>query len=286
MARYLNKAPLVHVVIHLKYSQIPELTNPSNLINTSVHKEMVAIGFQEFIESKAETVSFNLTDSKVSSSDNTFRYVFRASGQRECVILSDQSLMLKTTNYTGFDDFRNKFGEILAGLNKAIPHLKTAILKSIGFRYSNLIVPGKNETLNDYLVDGTLPKNKILDTFGNKKNSVSQINALTNENQILRLFIEEILTQDNKVTKLLHENLIEPDPKAGLLIKNSDSWSNLSVSHYALLDIDHIYEFQASPLFDDKEIITRLSGLHTIGANTFWEMVTVNAKSKWNETTK
>lgn len=281
MEKHLNKAPLVHVVVHLRYSKIPELAEPSSLIRTDVTKQMVEIGFPELIESMGTGHHISISANEPhTSTKNIYRSIFRAAGQHDCVVLTDDSLVLKTTKYDCFPKFFEKFNEILSLLENTIDGFKKTVIKSIGFRYSNLVAPIGNTNLDDYIVDGVLPVRNLFDSFETKI-GISQASVAVEQNQTLRLLVEEVLVQNGMVTKVLPDDLLEPDNNAALLIPGFDYWAKIKASRYALIDIVHAYDFPASPLYDRKLIVEKFDGLHTLGCKTFWDMMTDTAKEHW-----
>ena len=54
MKRSLVKAPLVHVVLDLKFAELPSLKNISEELENTLHDKMIEIGFPEIIRSKVE----------------------------------------------------------------------------------------------------------------------------------------------------------------------------------------------------------------------------------------
>lgn len=276
---YLKKAPLVHVAIHLRYSQIPELTAPSSLMDTEITRKLVEVGFPEKIESKGQEIEIKADERKASSTE-IYRFIFRAAGQRSCVVLTDSGIVLKTTGYETFDIFKKQFFDILEALDTTITGLSKSIIKSVGFRYTNLIAPKGGESLKDYLVSDVLPVKNIFDEFKNNV-GIYQASAMTEENQTLNFILEEVLTRDNKVSKVLPNNLIELDQNAGLLINGHEHWSQMSALKYALLDIDHFYKFPESPVYGRNVIMDRLVGLHEKANNTFYNVITGHAKTAW-----
>ena len=286
MAKYLKNAPLVHAAVQLRYSKIPELTEPSSVMSTGVAKEMVDIGFQEIIESVGHSIVI-----KASKAENTpartdlYRFIFRATGQTASVVLSDDSVILKTTSYTHFDDFSKTFDDILSVLERTIQGFSKSVVRNIGFRYSNLIAPIGDTTLDDYLVDDILPVKNIFDS-NDTKIGITQSSVSLGENKSLRLLLQEVLTVDGKVTRLIPDELLEPDPKAGLLVQGYKHWAELSAPRYALLDLDHVYEFPASPIYSKALVTEHLNDLHTQAGETFWKLITPKAKIDWQETTR
>jgi len=54
--RILKHAPLVHAVLHLRFSEAPSLNPISNELMKALHERMISEGFQEKIESEANIV--------------------------------------------------------------------------------------------------------------------------------------------------------------------------------------------------------------------------------------
>jgi len=285
MKKFLEEAPLVLSVLHLEFSKIPALSVMTQEMSNFLHQRMIEEGFAERIDSQQEVVefAFNGTTNQPpqKQTTNVHRILFRASGEMDIVQVCDHALILKTTNYTCFEKFHEKFNGAIQACIDVIPNFDKALLKSVGLRHVDLIAPKPGALLSDYISSEVLPMSlSMLDTpleRHGKTFTQSQVNA----NHTLSVIFEEIPTKQGQVHKVLPDNLIEADPKGGLIIKGHQWWRELDSPTYGILDVDNHHSFIGSPIFDINILDGAIKNLYIYANQVFWGTITEEAKSAW-----
>ena len=149
-------------------------------------------------------------------------------------------------------------------------------------RYIDVIVPNSGNTLEDLISDRLLaPK------LNEPLNGCKHIHGLTskvvevNQNKMLRVALEELPVENRSIRKILPDELVEPDQNCGLVIKGQASWTNTSSPTYGILDIDHTFNFEASPAFSIDNIREATSGLYNQSKDVFWSLIKQPALDIW-----
>ncbi|WP_421189119.1 TIGR04255 family protein [Aeromonas sanarellii] len=286
--RILQHAPLVHAVLHLRFSEAPSLNPISNELLKALHERMILEGFQEKIDSEANIVDVVFDPIRQQMTQNQVkrkRVLFRAAGEQDIVEILDHAIILKTTNYKGFKDFYNKFHRVLAGCLEVLSGLNSTLIKSVGLRYVDIIVPTAESPLQDFVSSELLPPS--LDMVDNRVHVQGATLKVveTNPGQVLVVNFEELRSYEGKIHKILPDNLIEQDPNCGLLITGQPEWLNVSSETYGLLDVDHTHNFVRSPQFSVELIESAANELYQHASDVFWNIITEKAKSIWGEVT-
>ncbi|VAX37878.1 hypothetical protein MNBD_UNCLBAC01-1233 [hydrothermal vent metagenome] len=285
----LTKAPLIHAVIQVRFTAIPEVENISEKDMSKLHKKMVDGGFPEKIIAKFDQVSINIdtsTQATTHRNNALIRYLFRGAGESETIELfsvnGTTSIILKSTSYINFNEFYSKFNKLLSIYLDVFPSLDKVLLKSIGLRYVNLIVPNSTSALSEFVQDSVIPMS--IKTLQDNKNlhGFSQRYVAMKPDSQLKVAFEEIPMGENRsLTKILPDDLGEKDPSCGLMIPIQEVWKNITSPTYGILDIENIKEFQGSPKFDLKEIKNVTNILYENCSKVFWGVITDQAKEAW-----
>ncbi len=292
MKNVLRHAPLVHAVIHLKFSTIPALENMSSDLSKILHQKMIEVDFPEKIISEGQhlEISFDaLNQQSKQTVKKINRNLYRASGEKTIVEIShseadsSSSLILKSTEYETFEQFEILFNNLLNGCLEVIPGLNKSLLKSIGLRYVDVIVPNQGNTLQDFVIPKILPApldnvENLIHRFG-----LTIKQAQTAKDQILSITFEEIATNNGMLSKILPESLGEHDSKCGLIIEGQQYWTAITSPTYGILDIDHLHTFTGSPQLDKSMINTVLTSLYQTNHDVFWSVITETAKKAWGK---
>lgn len=278
----LKKAPLVQAIIHLRFSAIPNLSPIPDESMKRLHEKMIEVGFEEKIPSSVNIVKVEF-DAATKESKQTHalqqRIVFRASGEREVVELGEQQLILKITNYDSFDKFYERFQSALNACVSAIDGLSTSLLKEVGLRYIDVLVPPEGEDLSTFVETTFLPPRlQFSETTAEQLGGMTAKALKPTENQVLTVNLEERCTVGGRVDKVLPDILMEPDNKTALIIQGHREWLNVTSDSYAILDIDHTFQFTASPKFNSDEIKLAVQKLYRYSSDVFWQVVTDKAQ--------
>jgi len=131
----LEKAPLVYVQAQFHFTDLPSSKLGTEQELESLHNAMMDIGLADRIDSKVVEMGFHLNQD--ASKDGYFevkqekndmaRLIFRGFGNRRAVELMRNRLILKATNYTCYEDFKEFGDKILkiAEANLVVSHFKT-----------------------------------------------------------------------------------------------------------------------------------------------------------------
>lgn len=277
----LRNSPLVHAIIHLRFSEIPSLSPISVDCLNKLHEIMINEGFQEKIKSNINAVDMKFdqaTQQMTHSNSVKHRNIFRAEGENHLVEITEDSIILKVTQYVSFSEFYSRFKSVIKGCLVAIPGLENALLKSVGLRYVNVITPEPDSSLSDYISPVYLPPKLDVIPDGVHQYGVTAKILETIENQILMLRFEEIKCNDNRVSKVLPDDLVEFDQNCGLRIGGQESWIGITSETYGILDIDHTNTFVASPRFKLDQIEETVKSLYSDTSKVFWSALTDKAQ--------
>lgn len=284
MKQFLKEAPLVQAIIHLRISQHPDLTNPSEAIAGALHKRMTKEGFPERIDTEATTLEFNFTsaDKQLNQNSSSVKGIsFRAPGEKDIILITHQNIVLKTTDYSCFEDFSGTFRRILEALIDSVPDFDKVLLKSASIRYVDLIVPKQGSKLEDYVSKDLLPMSLPMLEHSTSLHSATVNQVATNQLQIMTVKFEEIPCPDGKIQRVMPNDLIEQDPRCALRISGQKDWFSLSSPSYGMLDVDHLHSFDASPQFDLDLISKTVKSLYDDTSKVFWGAITETAKEAW-----
>lgn len=282
MKKTLTKAPLVLTALHLRYSELPGLAviDPKRL--DQIHAAMLEEGFPEKIISEGEVHEAHFdpnTRQFLHKNTKSIRYLFRAAGERNIVQISPDSIILKSTEYSTFKNFYSLFERVLQACTKVIPNLDKALLKSVGIRYADVIVPETHYDLCDMVTSDILPP-RLEAVKGAHLHGTTSTIIKTHANQALKLTFEQLPTSDGKVHKILPNDLGEPDPKCGLQIPGYDNWLSVKSPNYGILDIDHTFKF-ADPHFKLDNVERATKNLYEHTRDVFWSVTTETAHGLW-----
>ncbi|MDC5837941.1 TIGR04255 family protein [Vibrio europaeus] len=282
MKKVLEKAPLVHALIHLRFTDVPSLISLQPDLVNKLHLRMIDEGFNEKIPSRAEIIEMQfdaVTQQARQKKIAKERLLFRAAGEKEIVEISESSLILKSTAYSSFNEFYDKFHRILNGCQEVIDGFDKTLLKSVGIRYVDVVVPSNGRTLSDF-VNSEIQPPQLLNTGKHLRgHSLKAIEVAAN--QILIVNFEELPVHQGRVHKVLPDNLIEPDQNCGLIIDGQQDWGNVTSETYGILDIDHSYNFVGSPLFDSELVKESTEKLYKQASDIFWDVISHDAKDSW-----
>ena len=284
MKKILRSAPLVQAVIHLRFSETPSLSIIDSKLLKTIHAQMINLGFPDFIESTAQSVEFTVDQSSQEVKQRTQtmkRYVFIAAGKTESIELNSTSLIIKSTNYNTFEELSQSFLSAINLCLETVNELQKMLLKSIGLRYVNAIVPKGSNNLESLISKEIIPLSTV--SISNSRHLHGSMSKAieTDNNQSMLINFEELPLNGTSVHKILPENSIEPDTNCGLVIKGYSWWANVPGNTYGILDIDHSYNFN-SPQFDMGLVESELFKLKQNISSVFWELTSDTAKNAWD----
>lgn len=286
--KLLKEAPLVHAVIHLEFSVCPELTTPSPELINSLHERMIALGFPERIDSNTQLQGIVLGGPEGPTPAETksiHRTLFRSADQRSIVQVSDHAIYIKTTDYSGFESFREIYSQILDASNDSIPSFNKLLLKHLGLRYVDVLVPKGDHSLSEFVSQEFLASSLSMLENVENRHSQTVTRANTSKEQVLTVIFEEVAS-NGRVSKVLPDNLLENDKRCNLIIKGHENWLNVSSPTYGILDIDHQHHFASNPSFDLDKLKQTVTSLYEDTSKVFWGSITDLAREQLGEVEK
>ncbi|HCQ9866001.1 MULTISPECIES: TIGR04255 family protein [Acinetobacter calcoaceticus/baumannii complex] len=281
MKKSLEKAPLVHVLLDLRFSESPALKNIPADLEKTLHEKMMDIGFPEKILSNTQH-----NEIQINQDTNEFKYnvtdvkrlLFRAAGEQSIVEFSSSAVLLKATQHSNFEDLSKKFMQVVEVLEN-IFSIKKTLLKSLELRYVDVIVPVESYTLSDFFTSN-LNIFKNLNKFQHELGQIVKV-VRTEDNQKLIVNFVELPCIGKQIHQVLPNDLIEQDPKCSLIIKGDDSWLKVESATYGLLDIKHIHNFIGSPEFNLTTVKLTAKSLYNDLSDVFWDSLSDIAKKTW-----
>lgn len=280
MKKSLVKAPLVHVVLDLRFAEVPSLKLRKKDLEQQLHEKMIDIGFPEKIISRSENFDFefNQDSEKITHRKyDTERLLFRASGERKIIEILPTSIQLKSTEYSSFENFYDLFKNIVLSVN-GIFNLDKSLIKSLELRYIDVIVPTKDYQLHDF-VDNSYVKSDSLKDFVQIHGQKASV--LQTQSGRLVVNFSELAVNNGKVIQILPNDLMEPDEKCTLLIKGQEEWLNPLSNTYGILDMRHTHKFHGSPTFSIENIDKEAKALYKDISKTFWNTLSDIAMKEW-----
>src|SRR4029077_17396703 len=105
-SRQLTKAPLVHVLTQVRFAPVLSIGQAI----PRIQERLKEIGFLRFEKSKIQNIVFAGQTPKVESQE---RWDFTDREKQSGVVLTQDFVILQTSQYTNFDAFSEIFGKVL-----------------------------------------------------------------------------------------------------------------------------------------------------------------------------
>lgn len=284
MKKVLQHAPLVHTIVHLEISPCPALKLADTALEDAVVGRMIDLGFQDYARSEHRVfeVSGSREDGPTSFQSKVIpRKVFRSSSQMELIELSENAIILKTTDYSTFEELSKKYLDALRSLLDGVDQLNKVVLKRIGLRYVDVIAPSPEKKLEHYIDSDFLPANVKVDE-GSKKLQGQMLSRIqTGDGTEMTVSFEELSSEGGSVKKVLPNNLGESDENCALRIKGQKWWTQMTTDTYGILDIDHVHFYKDTPEMDISLVEEKLNSLYRATSEVFWSSISDHAKEEW-----
>lgn len=282
----LQNAPLVYVQAQFSFTDLPSAKLGSEQELEKLHTAMMDVGLADRIDSKVVEMGFHLNQD--ASKDGYFevkqekndmmRLIFRGFGNRRSVELMRNRLIIKVTDYTCYEAFKEFATQILQITEASLLMLGKVLTKQISLRYVDVILPSQAHSLSDYIKPALLPFHP---DFANQTVGMSQSVSVTGENQVMVLVMEEAQpTQSGFPGRWLPVDLMEQDTRASLILF-PELEGYCQGKNYGILSIDHQIDFPNTPKWDQHNILKQLDGLYGLSSSAFWQAITKVAKNEW-----
>lgn len=280
------KAPLVYVQAQFHFTDLPSSKLGTEQELENLHSAMMDIGLADRIDSQVVQMGFHINQDVIKDGyfevkqekNDMVRLIFRGFGNRRAVELMRNRLIIKATDYTCYEDFKEFGTSILRIAEANLAALGKVLTKQISLRYVDVILPSQQHELSDYIHAALLPFHP---DFASQTIGMSQSVSVAGENQTMVLVMEEVQpTPTGLPGRWLPADLMEPEPRASLnLIPAFQGYH--PGKNYGILSIDHQIDFPGTPKWNQKDMMQQLDGLYGLSSSTFWQAITDVAKQEW-----
>jgi uncharacterized protein (TIGR04255 family) len=276
----------VYVQAQFHFTDLPSRQLGTEQELESLHKAMIDIGLADRIDSKVVEMGFHLNQDvtkdgyfQVKQEKNDMaRLIFRGFGTRRAVELMRNRLIVKTTEYTCYEEFKDFVDRIFKVTEANITALSKVLIKQISLRYVDVVLPSQQYELRDYIKPSLLPFHP---TFAEQTVGVSQSIAITGENRAMVLVMEEARpTPSGLPGRWLPTELMEPEQRASLVLSPILDGYHRG-KNYGILSIDHQIDLSSTPRWHQTEMLNHLDDLYDLSSSAFWEALTPVAENEW-----
>jgi len=254
----LKNHPLVCVLTEVRFSSVLNLDKYIPEIQDKVR-------FLYPIYKKDTEQAVNVTHSGIQV-ENLESHIFQSKDKRSSFIISTDRLLLITSDYNRFDDFSEKFKQILTVVSEVV---SPSLYSRIGIRYADCIKLEPNnfneEQLNKLLDNKEVFFHESLSTLGNKVNHRTDTTLETKYGTLLFRSL-------NGLTNAVAFEDLTTQPY--IQLKN-DGEASIRV----LLDFDHFWQHNEDPKdFVVENMLSHLEKLHTLSRQAFWNITSEYAR--------
>lgn len=196
-------------------------------------------------------------------------WMLMASDKSYCFQFAHDQLLMFTTKYTKFSDFKSKYEKALSVL---LNHMRFVDVLNMGVRYIDKITTKPNENIAQYISEAWLPP-KIAE-----HNSVGGTIAgeYRKENYRLRVSVQSTPGALPIPHDILGLIMMTQQPNSEIQIRGTGE-------NEVILDLDAISLFEAPKRMDTSSVLTELDSLHCV-ANDFFrhkDVLTEHAFRTW-----
>lgn len=260
MNAQMKLAPVFYTLAQVRFNPISQISE----FVPRFQEVMRRNEFPDFYEDTQTTVVIenqNGLEPSVLPKKHT-RWIFNNIEKNQGYILTSNSLVFHTTNYTNFNNF---LSDLLRGVKFLHEILNLSFIDRLGLRYLDLIEPNLNE-LTHYIKPDLFGASNIIE--GNFKHNFSEMLIETSEGNLV---VKSFISKDNAILPPdLSPLNLELNPRFKVLTKEEQR---------AILDFDFYTEDRFKL---DLEILKeRLNVAHSAISKAFKASVTESAISEW-----
>lgn len=260
MGKPLKNPPVYLTLAQVRFNPILKLADFLPSIQESFRRS----GYPDFEPQHSISIQVTMQDNKpVPQPISQDRFLFGNVEKTHMFILANQSLTVQSTNYGQFESFSKCFLEGLDIVHKAV---QLAYTERIGLRYLDRVMPQKDETIAQYLVEqvqGLTTKlgGKPIYSFTEALNEVGKIKL-----------VSRVAIQEGPLA-------FPPDLQPWKLVVAEKFVSYTGQS--AILDNDGFIE--AREPFSDKKVYENLDTIHKVIGDAFRATATQYAFAAWDK---
>jgi len=260
-----KNAPLVYVFAMIRIQDIKSYARYMSEI-----QEMLRDKLPNYFEQKSNDRNIQVNqDGTVNTTINdSVSFYFSDLDSKKGVMIKDDRIVLHSTSYSRFDDFREFFEPIVEEIKKA---MKISYYRGTGIRYIDHVRPIGSTKINDIVGDERfLPK-----VFGGNDtenaNEQSQI-ELYNTTKFGNLIV--------RGTFLKRQPPVHPTILNSYVVLGGDQ----PVENTLVIDTDHVDgDHQKLKDFDVSKVFDHIDDLHEVCHNVFEETVNIEALESAND---
>lgn len=257
--RILSNPPLAFVLTEFRFSPILD-------INEYIPKIQSALRAKLPILRETETQEIDVSPTGISLKSQA-NWDFISKNSHTAISINENRLLYMTSEYESFDEFKKTCDFLLHTL---IQMAGPSLFLRLGLRYSNTILDIEGKGKIENFVNSRLYKNDDLGLLGASLRQTNETLWKTTEGAI---FVRSMYGENNI--------LVWPDAENLPIKLNKISEKPIK---RILLDIDHVWDAQdeIEPLDFDKELIlSKLTSMHEISQQAFWNITTEEGKEAW-----
>lgn len=255
----LTNQPLVFILTEFHFSPVLDMEKYIPKI-----QDLLRSRFPNLRRTETQEVTVSPNGISLNTQPN---WEFISKDNKEAASLNQNRLLFMTSKYERFEGFSENCSFLLKAL---LETAKPTLLLRLGLRYSNTILDIENKGLAEEFVKSRLFENGDLHSTGSP---IRQTNETLLKTSVGFLFIRSIHGINNL--------LVWPDAEN---LPIAISKSSTKSSNRVLLDIDHMWDTQEEdePIdFDIDLILNKLTEMHKLSRQAFWDVTTDKAKETW-----
>ncbi len=262
----MEKAPVYFALAQVRFTPVKAMSKYIDEIQDTLRLE----GYPLFEKREEAQIKFDFkgpNQPPEPTFDTITRWYITNADNTAGFVLSNEYIIFQTADYDTREPF---FQAIMKGLNLVIKHARPSLIRRLGIRYLDAVLPDDDESMEQYLADGlhgVSPGLKLLQA--------------SNE-MVFQTAVEPIIKNGILAAKIYKANgeLGYPPDIAPHAISMLPKFSNASPRWHCCIDTDHYVEGNIN--HDEDEILEQFLSLHGVLKSTFRSMVSDYALHKWN----
>ncbi len=234
--RYI-KQPLIYATARIKMAPIPSLTGDQT---AQLEQAMLKCGFVQKKETEVNQVALEVAGNGIPASkvEKHLKRGFFSLDSKEAFIIDKDCLELRTSNYSRYGAFCEKFDLAITMLTEAVDPLKLLPVQELVLSYADFIAPLPGRILAEYFSksNGMLPLSLVNSEESDlQRVGLLQVTRVVEADKRIFVSLEELPTVEGAPIRWLPKNMEEPDLQFGMPLTIRDEWRNLESTHYAIL---------------------------------------------------
>lgn len=255
-----DNAPVILVLAEMRFDAVNKMASYVDDIQDSMRKS----GYPKFKKREARKINLDLSSQR-QVSEATYSWEFANKANTESFVLSNDSLVFRSSDYQNFESFKSSLERGLDIVCEAAD-LSVGSCSRIGLRYVDAVQPEQDRKLSDYVKPNLLGFD-FSDIGLLNQGGLSESSALTDNGRlVIRCWqgsgVDVPLPPDLSAPPILDlKPIVDPS------------------KYHALLDFDNIYS--KSMDFSVPGIVAVLDSLHMNTSRAFHAASTTEALTNW-----